>query len=185
MIETLIFAVVALALLLALLWLAWRPASPPPVSAAETKLQIEDLFPLHCRHFPQVRQALSAEDQAFLKGRASRRIQRQSRAERHEVARKFLAGLKEDFSRLERLGRTVAALSPEVSRTLEAERFWLGLRFRTLYRLAWLRLEIGRISVPQLARLTELVGSLAAQIESAMAGLEEASVMRLRSSLSA
>ncbi len=184
MIETLLFAGGALALLLLLLWLALKPVSPP-TPAAEAKLQIEDLFPLHCRHFPQVRQALSSADLAYLKGRASQRILRQVRAERREVTRKFLAGLKEDFLRLDRLARTVAALSPEVSRAQEAERFWLGLRFRILYGFVRLRLEVGSVPVPQLGRLTDLVGSLATQIETAMAALGEASLADLRSSLSA
>jgi hypothetical protein len=184
-IETLLFAGGALALLLVLLWLALKTASAPPVMTADGKLQIEDLFPLHCRHFPQVRQALSSADLDYLKQRASRRILRRVRAERRQVARNFLAGLKEDFWRLDHLAGTVAALSPKVSRTQEAERFWLGLRFRILYGLVLLRLETRSVPVPQLGRLTELIGSLAAQIEAAMAALEEASIARLRSSLSA
>lgn len=183
MIETLLFVGVALGLLLVLLWLAWKPVAPP-LPAAEAKLEIEDLFPLHCRHFPQVRQALSSTDRVYLKERASRRILRQVCAERRGVARKFLAGLNEDFRRLNRLAATVAALSPEISRAQEAERLWLNLRFQILYGLVWLRLGTGSISVPQLGRLADLVGGLAAQIEAAMATLEEASFEQLRSSLS-
>ncbi len=48
-----------------------------------------------------------------------------------------------------------------------------------------LRLEVGSVPVPQLGRLTDLVGSLATQIETAMAALGEASLADLRSSLSA
>jgi len=182
-IETILFVGVALMLLLVLLWLAWTPVAPPP--PVEPRLKIEELFPLHCRHFPQVRQALSPADLAYLRGRASARILRQVRAERCEVTRKFLAGLKEDFSRLNRLAATVAALSPEISRAQEAERLRLILRFRILYGLVWLRLATGSISLPQLGRLTDLLGSLAAQIETAMVALAEASAEQLRSGLSA
>ena len=185
MIETVLFVGVALVLLLVLLWLAWKPVAPPPPPPVEARLEIEDLFPLHCRHFPRVRQALSSADLAYLRERASPRILRQVRAERRKVARKFLTGLKEDFSRLDRLAATVAALSPEISRAQEAERLWLILRFRVLYGLVGLRLATGSISLPQLGRLTDLIGSLAAQIEAAMATLEEASAEQLRSSLSA
>lgn len=185
MIETLLFVGVAVVLLLVLLWLASKPVAPPAARAAEAKLEIEDLFPLHCRHFPQVRQALSPADLAYLKGRASPRIGWRVRAERREVTREFLAGLQEDFSRLNRLASSVAALSPEISRAEEAERFWLSLRFRILHALVRLRLVTGSISVPQLGRLTGLIGSLAAQIEAAMAALEPASAEELRSSLSA
>lgn len=183
--EGIFFSVVALVLLLVMLWLTRMPAGAPAAPNAEAKLLIEELFPLHCRHFPQVRQALSSSDEAFLKRRASPKIQQRSRAERHQVARQFLSGLREDFSRLDRLGRTVAALSPAVNRKQEAERFWLAVRFGVLYRLAWLRLQTGGVPVPQLARLTELVGSLAAQIETAMTALEDVPLMRLRSGLSA
>jgi HAMP domain-containing protein len=184
-IETFLFVGVGLALLLTLLWLAGRPVAPPLTPTVEAKLEIEDLFTLHCRYFPQVRQALSPEDLAYLKERASPRIVRQVRAERREVVRRFLVGLKEDFSRLDRLARTVAALSPEISRAQEAERFWLGLRFRILYALVQLKLASGWVSLPQLGRLTELIGSLAAQMERAMAALEQASIEQLRSNLSA
>lgn len=180
-----IFVGIALALLVALLWLMRERPQARELPDAELKSRIEELFPLHLRYFAQVRQALSPADQEYLSLRASRRIQRQARAERLDVARRFLDGLQEDFFRLERLARAVAALSPAVSRSQEAERLWLGLRFRILHRAVWLRLATGGVSLPQLTRLTELVGNLAAQIEASMAALEEVSMSRLRSGLSA
>ncbi len=180
-----LFAGLAVALLLTLFWLLRERPEARRLPQAERELPIEELCSLHLRHFPQVRQALSPADQQFLKERASRRIQRKSRSDRLGVARQFLGGLREDVSRLERLGRTVAALSPAVRKSLEAERLWLGVRFRLLYGVVWLRLATGGVPLPQLERLTELVGSLAAQIETAMASLEEASRARLRSDLSA
>ncbi len=179
-----IFVILALALLGVLVWLLRERPQKRRLEEAAPKLALEELFPLHCRYFPQVRQALSPADQAYLRKRASPRIRGQARAERRRVTRQFLVGLAEDFSRLERLGRTVAALSPQVSRKREAERLWLGLEFRALYRVVLVRLMLGSVSVPQLARLTELIGSLAAQIEAGMAALEEASITRLRSNLS-
>jgi hypothetical protein len=187
MIATLAFVGLAIVLLLALIWLVRTPAPAPapPISGPEAKLQIEDLFSLNCRHFPQVRQALSSADLAYLKQHASPQTLRQVRTERRRVARMFLAGLREDFSRLDRLARTIAALSVQVSRAREAERFWLGMRFRILYALVLVRLASGRFSLRQLEVLTGLIGSLAAQMETAMEQLEEASVGRLRSNLTA
>ncbi len=185
MIGLTIFVGLAVLLLLALFYLLRERPEARPAPKAVAKLAIEELFPLHLRNFAQVRQALSPADQQYLKERASRRIQRQARTERLNVARQFLDRLREDFSRLERLGRTVAALSPAVSRSWEAERLWLGLRFRILYRITWLRLATGGVSLPQLTRLTELVGNLAGQTEASMAALEEVSMARLRSGLSA
>ena len=182
--ELTIFVGVGVLLLLALLWLLLRERPEAgPGSQAQLKLPLEELFPLHCRHFPQLRQALSSADREYLRERASPRIQRKWQAERREVTQRFLAGLREDFLRLDRLGRTVAALAPKVSRKHEAERFWLGLRFRVLYRVVQTRLMLSSVSVPQLARLANLIGSLAAQIEAAMAALEETSMARLRSNL--
>jgi len=142
-------------------------------------------FPIHCRHFPQVRQALSAADQQYLEQRASASIRRKARRERRKVAQQFVAGIKEDFLRLDRVGRTVASLSPEVSRKLEFERLRLMLRFWMLYGLVRMQLAMGVSVVTELARLTELVGGLAAQTERAMAALEEASARRLQSGIRA
>ncbi len=184
MIELTIFVILALVLLAVLLWLLLEKPEPRRLPQATPRLAVEELFPLHCRYFPQVRQALSPADREYLRERASLRIRRHAHGERQRVARQFLAGLSEDFSRLDRLGRTVAALSPEVSRKREAERLWLGVRFRVLYRVAQLQLLAGSVSIPQLTQLTDLIGSLASQIEARMAALEEASRTRLRSNLS-
>ena len=185
MIHLLFYSALSVALL-ALLGLAWRLTAPRrrlPDSSALPRL--EELLPVHCRYFPQIRQALSLQDESYLKERAPDRIWRGSSADRKKVAESYLAGLLQDFIRLEQLGRTVAALAPHVSRKDEIERLWLGLRFRVLYRLVWLRLFTGSTPLLQLTRLTQLVGILAKQTESAMAALGEASASRLPSQFSA
>lgn len=185
MIELVTFAGVAVALLLLMLWAARERAGSQRSPLAAPDLPLEEMFPLHCRHFPQVRQALSGPDDAYLRQRASRKIGRRARAERCLVARQFLAGIEEDFSRLNRLGRTLAALSPRVNRKQETERVWLWLRFWISCRLVSLSLRTGRVSVPRLAHLAQLVGRLAAEIETAMGGLESAAGKPLGTSLSA
>ncbi len=184
MTELAIYAGLAFLLLAVLLWLVLKQPESRRLPQAAPRLAVEELFPLHCRYFPQVRQALSPADREYLRERASPRIRRQAHVERRRVTRQFLAGLSEDFSRLDRLGRAVAALSPEVSRKREAERLWLGVRFRVLYRVAQLQLLAGSVSIPQLTQLADLIGSLASQTEARMAALEEASMTRLRSNLS-
>jgi len=179
-----VYSAIALVLLV-LLAVAWRFTLPrhPPESRAP--LSLEELLPVHCRCFPQVRQALCLQDQSYLKERAPTKVWRRSSADRKKVAERYLAGLLQDFRRLEQLGRTVAALAPKVSRKREVERLWLGLRFRVLYRLVWLRLFTGSTPLFQLTRLTQLVGILAKQTESAMAALGEASASRLPPQFSA
>jgi len=180
-----IFAVIALAAVLLLFWLARERRQPPRTGHESSSPPIEELFPLHCKYLPQIRQALSASDRDYLKQRASSVIRRKSWRERRAVARQFLAGLREDFLKLDRLGRTIAALSPEVSRRLEAERVWLAVRFHALYGIVWLRLGLGGLALPQLAHLADLVGGLAAHLEAAMTALERNAAQRVSSSLSA
>jgi hypothetical protein len=175
----LLFAALSLVLLLALVYLLRRPAPSQPTPSLTGKIQIEELFPLHCRHFPQMRQALSAADAEYVRRRCSRSAEHPWKAERRRIVRRYLNALGEDFVRLDRLHRTVAALSPDVVRAREAEWFWLSLRFRLMYRLVELRLAFGWVAMPQLARLVEMVGSFAAEIEAGMAALEKSAVSQL------
>src|SRR6266851_5835932 len=97
----------------------------------------------HYAYFPQIRQALSVADSKYLMETAPSHVAKQALRERRAVARRFLQGLHEDFSNLARLGRLIAALSPEVSREQERERLILSLKFQMLYSLVWLRLFTG------------------------------------------
>jgi len=185
MTEMLIFAVVALLLLFALLWLSREIRAPRPIRAGSKQLAIEDLFPLHCRHFPQVMQALSPSDTDYLIARVSSKTRRRVLAERRVVVRQFLGGLREDFRRLDQLGRSIAAYSPEVSHAREAERIWLALRFALLCRRVELRLLFHTVSLPLLKQVADMVGAQAAQLEAAMARLEGLSLSNQRISFSA
>ena len=125
------------------------------------------------------------EDNQYLREVAPPHIAQQVLRERRAVARRFLGGLREDFSSLERLARMVAALSPVVSREQETERLLLGFRFRLLYALVWLRLSTGRVPLQQIEHLTELVGRLALRMEQAMAEIGALSADRLPRGLNA
>jgi hypothetical protein len=96
-------------------------------------------------------------------------VAKQALGERREIARQFLKGLHEDFSNLSRLGRIIAALSPEVSREQETQRLILSVKFQILYALVRLRLSTGNLPLAQLEDLTGLVGRLAARMDEAMA----------------
>jgi hypothetical protein len=148
-------------------------------------LELENVLPRHYRYFPQVRQALSASDGEYLDRAAPRDVAQTAHRERRAVARKFLAGLRQDFLNLERLARMIAALSPTISSEQETERLLLGLRFRLLYARVWLRLSTGREPLEQLEQLTGLVGRLATRIEQAMTAVGALSAPGLNSTLSA
>jgi hypothetical protein len=139
----------------------------------------------HYTYFPQIRQALSAADSAYLLKHAPRQVAKQALRERRLVARQFLQGLHEDFSNLSRLGRIVAALSPEVSREQETERLLLSLKFQVLYALVWLQLSAGNLPLPQLEQLTGLVGRLATRMEEVMTEISALSAGRLSGQLGA
>jgi len=168
-----LLALLVLALLLVALLRPRRGRAQPVQTLSD--LPVEDLLPRHLQYFAQVRRALSAEDAQYLRDRASRRTARRALRARRAVVRGFLAGLLEDFERLERLGRTIAALSPVVNRRQEFERLWLGARFRMVYAVVQFYLALGLVSVPQLEALTNQVGSLARRLHEAMAALSAAS----------
>jgi hypothetical protein len=122
----------------------------------------------HYPYFRQIRQALSVADSNYLRETAPPQVAKQALRERRAVARRFLEGLHEDFSNLTRLGRIIAALSPEVSRKQETERLMLAVKFQILYALVWLRLSSGNLPLEQLEHLTGLVGRLATRLDAAM-----------------
>ena len=122
----------------------------------------------HYAYFPQIRQALSQEDAAFLQKNAPPKAAKRALRERRAVARHFLDGLYDDFSALAKTARVIAALSPEVSHKQETERLMLSLRFQIVYALVWLRLWGGALPLHQLEVLTGVVGQLATRIDGAM-----------------
>jgi hypothetical protein len=182
-----IVILLAIALSGVLLWLLIPRYKSSRTAATSYPLNGSDAFPTakHYRYFPQIRQALSAADSQYLIGTAPPHVAKQALRERRAVARQFLQGLHEDFSNLARLGRIVAALSPEVSREQETERLILSLKFQMLYALVWLRLSTGNLPLQQLEHLTGLVGRLATRMDEAMAEISAISAGQLPGGLGA
>ncbi|MGB7023479.1 MAG: hypothetical protein WBD73_06745 [Candidatus Acidiferrales bacterium] len=168
----LVAVLVALAILLSLVWLLFGPrtiASPPTIG----DLQIEKVLPVNCRHFPQISQLLSQEDTQFMRERAPHHIQSKWRAERRRILKQYLNGLRQDFERLERLARLIAAFSPEIRKRQEWEWVWLALQFHFSYRMVTLKLAIGSFSPEGLAGLTEMIAGLTSELENRMALIAE------------
>ena len=141
--------------------------------------------PRHYPYFPQIRQALSRGDSEYLLRNAPRPVAKRALRERRAIARRFLGGLNEDFSALAKLGRTIAALSPQVSHQQETKRLILTARFQVTYALVWLRLWSGALPLDQLEVLAGLVGRLAIRIDAAMAEVNALSTRQLEGKLSA
>ena len=176
-----IFIFVGMAILILLFWLLFAPKWGTPRPAIQP-LEIEQLQPLHCRHFSQIRFLLRQDDLKFVERNAPPELARAWKRDRRKVLRKYLNGLAEDLARLEHLARMIASLSPEVSRQREWEWFWLGLKFRLIFQLLVIRIALGERSLPQLARLTDLVASHAAKLEVRMSQMAGVLPSRLRPS---
>ncbi len=174
MTEIVLYSFLAAALLALLFWLLHNLAG----SAQPVRTSLEALLPRHPQHFPALRQSLQQDDEEFLRGRVSRHELGRWRAERRRILQKFLTGLDQDYARLTLLARTVARLSPQVSHRYEIQLLCSQLGFRLLYLLAWLRVSLGAAPVRSVAELTNLVGRLSAQVETAMASLEQGARLR-------
>lgn len=169
------------------LWLLIPLRKSSGTDASSFHPNLNEPFPVakHYAYFRQIRQALSTADAKYLAETAPPHVAKQALRERRAVARRFLQGLHEDFSNLARLGRIIAALSPEVSHKQETERLILGLKFQILYMLVWLRLSTGNLPLEQLEHLTGLVGRLATRLDTAMTEISAVSAGRLPGRLGA
>ncbi len=129
----------ALALLLFLLLWALRRSSG---TRGKTGLS-EEQPRTNIQYFPQIQQSLSPADREFLMEKGGPELTRRVFRERREITRDFLKALDEEFSRLLRLARIIAALSPEVVPMQEFERVRLSVVFRLRLQAIHLRLALG------------------------------------------
>jgi hypothetical protein len=170
---------VALVILLGLVWLLFGSQRSVPTPTIGD-LQIEKVLPVNCRHFPQISRLLSPEDAQFMRKRAPHHLEGKWRAERRGILKQYLSALRQDFTRLERLARLIAALSPEIRKRQEWEWFWLALQFHFSYRMVALKLFLGSFSPEGLAGLTEMIAGLTSELENRMALIAEHSPSRMR-----
>jgi hypothetical protein len=171
MTELILYTLVAVALLALLLWLVRRQQRarlPDALPAPEA------LEPLHCRYFPQIRQALAQDDERFIRERASPQLRRQWRRERRRVLASYLRGLREDQQRMMRLARLLARMAPAADRAGELERLRLALRFERLYAAVWLRLALGWRPERGLELLATHLGSFSEDLTRSLAALAAA-----------
>ena len=180
-----LYITLALAFAVLLLWLMRPRRTPLQRGDSPIDQAFESISPNHYLYLPQIRQALSAADYKYLREEAPPHVARRALRERRAIARRFLSGLHEDFSKLELLARMIAGLSPAISKKQEAERLLLGLQFRMVYALVWIRLSTGRIPMRQIDDLTGLVGRLALRMQQAIAEVNALSAGQLPGDASA
>ena len=173
----------AVLMLLLLVWVLRDPRKQAkPDSDPESS---EEFGQRHVGYFSQVRQALAAEDFAFLASRGSPQLARRIRGERRKIALAYLACLRGDFLRLWRLARVIASMSPEVGVGQELARLRLGLIFSFRYEMIRVKIVFGLSPLPDLGSLSDVVSRLSIRLETAMKNLGERAALaaKLSSSL--
>lgn len=184
MTELPVFLVVSLLLIVVALWIAFNYLAPRCSTEKDASLPIDLLLPTAYLENSSEIVRLSAElEQERTQSTASRGFRQGLSPARRRILKKLLVGLKEDFSRLDRLMCSVAALAPEVEARQETQRLWLWFRFRLHYGLARLSLAIGRFSEPELTSICKLFDRLAIRTQVALEALEHSSLRPLRSKL--
>jgi hypothetical protein len=174
MTELLFYVAAGLLMLGAAAALLRQPRAMPRATVSRSR-ESDEFFPVHCQFFPQMQQALSAENDAFLSSRASRALRARWRAARRRAARLFLAGLREDIARLNRLARTLARMSPKLTARQEAGLLWLNVRFQMVYGLALVQIALGRPAAAALRELAGLVAGFGGRLQQATLSFEHPS----------
>jgi len=170
-----VFALLLAAAAILSLLLAWIRRSPERKhwDGSGGSSFLEESGRHHATYLPVIRQAMSASDLEFLAGRAPNALARRTQRERRRIAMLYLSELRADFEKLLRLARVIAMLSPEAGSAREFERLRLTVQFSWRYRLVVFGLHSGALLLPQISYLSQIVGELAARMESAMNELGE------------
>jgi len=164
--------------ILLLILVAWILLAPRRHAEPGEALRLaEESDRRHIVYFPQVRQAMGAEDIAYLESRGSRALSRRVRSERRKIALTYLGCLRGEFLKLWRLARVIASLSPQVGAAQEFARLRLGLFFSLRYELIRFQLLFGVAPLPEIGTLSEVVGTLAMRLETAMREMGEGAAM--------
>ena len=159
---------------LLMLLLAWVLRDPRELEQPDADLgNAEDLDQRHVTYFPQVRQAMAAEDSTFLSSRASQVLARRVQRERRKIALAYLACLRGDFLKLWRLARVIASMAPQLGAAQELERLQLGLAFSWRYEMIRMKFFLGFAPLPELGSLSKVVSRLSIRLETATKDLGE------------
>jgi hypothetical protein len=166
-----LFSGAAVLLVALLIWLLRDSGTTGSLSADLTAA--EDLGRRHVTYFPQIRQALSQGDIVFLRSQNLPWLARRVDKERRKIVLLYLSYLRSDFSKLWKLSRIVAAMSPRVGTAREFARLRLGIVFYVRFEIIRLQFLLGFGPLPELSGLSAIVGNLAVRLETAMSNLGE------------
>jgi len=159
----------------ALLFWALRGSFQPPT--LKDGLKVLENAPQHLFNMAQIRQGMDPEDLKYAASKGGARLAATLRRERRRVALMYLSAIRLDFERALHIARVLAVFSPEVSGHQEYQRLKLSVLFRCRFQLVRLRLLLGDVALPQVAKLGLMVTSLTGELEAAIAALGERSVL--------
>jgi hypothetical protein len=161
-----LFSGAALLLLALLIWLL-RDSRHADTIGADLNAA-EELGRRHVTYFPQMRQAMLQADLLFLHSKGSPQLAQRVREERRKIVLVYLSYLRSDFSKLWKLSRVVAAMSPQVGAARELARFRLGVVFYVRYEIIRVQFLFGSAAFPDLRGLSEIIANLAVRLETAI-----------------
>lgn len=166
----LLFIAIALVLILLLAW-----AARPP---KRVLLSVDDVFAAlseerHYARLPQILQSLRKEDTEFLFDEGHEGLAGRLRAERKEIALRYLDYLEDEFQLLLEASRILARIAPEVAPMDELERFKRNVRFVLSCRYLQWRLRLGLQPWNVFGTLSDMEGELTLQLEAATVRLGE------------
>jgi hypothetical protein len=157
MTQLIFFSCIVLVLLCLLTLTVYRHFRDAHKGELAARLPVDFLIPRRSDEFAEAQKNL-ARLESDIEQRGLFTAERWSLVrERNKTAGELLTAVREDFFRLDRLLCAVAAVSPELSRERELERFWLSLRFSMQYRQALLTLSLGGVPASSIPRLQVLL----------------------------
>jgi hypothetical protein len=172
------FGTVAAVLLAAL---GWALRGPRRASRGNFNLDsLEQPGRRHSTYFSLIRQASSHEDLEFLARRGHAKLRDRIYKERRKVVLLYLDHLRNDFERLAKIAKAVAALSPTVGIGQEFERVWLTAEFMARYYAIRLGFSYGFVPLAQLNLLSQMVSQLSIQMETSMKEFGERAALAVR-----
>ena len=173
-----VFSSIAVLLLAALIW-ALR--APSRLSRGNFDLSsLEETGRRHATYLSLIQRASSSDDLAFLSKRGYTKLRSRLQGERRKVVLLYLEQLRCDFSRLTKMARAVAALSPSVGFGQELERFQLSFEFLVRYYAIRLAFGWGFVPIAQLSQISQMVSQLSIQMEMSMKEFGERAAIAAR-----
>jgi hypothetical protein len=169
-----LFASIALVLLLVMAWLAFSGTRRGPGFVRRGCPEQERL---HISYLRQIKQALSDSDFMYLDDLGYPALAKRIRKERRRIALGYLACLRVEFEKVLHLARMVAAMSPNVAVAQEVHGLRLNLGFSCRYYWIYFRLISGLAPQEAIGNLSNMVSALTVRMEEAMAELGERAVL--------